>query len=212
MMTTLIIVRHGQSMANVQGFFAGNMDAPLSPLGYSQAEKTAAYIAENYRVDKIYSSDLSRAFDTAKAIGEKTGVVPVPDEDFREMNAGEWEGKAFDVLDDREDYILWKKDIGNSKAAGGESFLDVMERAVLAFKRVAQENDGKVVVVVTHAHPIRAARCKWENMTLSQAKDVPWVSNASVTIAEYDNGEFTLKSEGYDEHLSDCKTCLPTFV
>lgn len=211
-MTTIIIVRHGQSMANVEGFFAGNMDAPLSPLGYSQAEKTASYIAKNYHIDKIYSSDLTRAFDTAKTIGEKVGVTPIPDEDFREMNAGEWEGNKFDVLDAREDYILWKKDIGNSKAEGGESFFDVMERSVSAFTRVAQENDGKVVVVVTHAHPVRAARCKWKNMTLSQAKDVPWVSNASITIAEYENGKFTLKAEGYDEHLSDCRTNLPTFV
>mgnify|MGYP002513616370 CR=1 FL=1 len=54
-MTTLIIVRHGQSIANLEDKFAGQKYNPsLSPLGHEQAERTAEYIVSNYNVDKIY--------------------------------------------------------------------------------------------------------------------------------------------------------------
>ena len=63
-MTTLLLIRHGQSEANKLGVFAGHFDAPLLPLGIEQAKKTAAYIAENYKVDKVYASDLKRDVHT----------------------------------------------------------------------------------------------------------------------------------------------------
>ena len=211
-MTTLIIVRHGQSMANIEGFFAGNIDIPLSPLGFEQAERTATYIAENFKIDKVYASDLSRAFETGRAIADKTGAELIPEVGFREIFAGVWEGKSFDELDHDDAYVLWKRDIGLSKATGGESMDEVLKRSIEAFIKVAEENDGKVVAIATHAHPIRTARCAWKNLPLSEMKNIPWVSNASITIVEYENGKFTLKVEGFDEHLADCRTNLPTFV
>ena len=59
-MTTLILVRHGQSVANLERIFAGHTDIPLTELGLLQAERTAAYL-EEYPIDCIYSSDLLRA-------------------------------------------------------------------------------------------------------------------------------------------------------
>lgn len=213
-MTTLIILRHGQSMANIQGIFAGNIDIPLSPLGYAQAEKTAEYIAENYNVDKVYASDLSRAFETGRAASEKTGAEIVSDRSLREIFAGFWEGENFETIKEKygADYELWKNDIGLSQPTGGESVAEVQKRSCEAFERIARENDGKTIVVATHAHPVRTAVCKWKNVPLEKMKEVPWVSNASVTVAEYADGKFTLKSVGYDAHLISLKTDLPHFA
>ena len=54
-------------MANLEGVFAGNYDAPLTELGYNQAKRTAEFIAENYKVDKVYASDLIRALKQENA-------------------------------------------------------------------------------------------------------------------------------------------------
>ena len=68
-MTRLLFVRHGQSKANLDGVFAGQIDPALTELGCRQAECTAEFIAENYKVDAVYSSDLQRAYQTGLAVG-----------------------------------------------------------------------------------------------------------------------------------------------
>ena len=57
-MTTFILTRHGQSTANVTTLFAGQLDPKLTELGAKQAEKMSDWITQNYKIDKIYSSDL----------------------------------------------------------------------------------------------------------------------------------------------------------
>ena len=68
-MTRLLFVRHGQSEANLEGVFAGQIDPALTELGYRQAECTAEFIAKTYSVDAVYSSDLQRAYHTGLAAG-----------------------------------------------------------------------------------------------------------------------------------------------
>ena len=72
-MTRVLLIRHGESAANGKGFFAGHLDVPLSERGEKQAELTGAFIAENYSVEAVYSSDLERAYDTAKPLAKFTG-------------------------------------------------------------------------------------------------------------------------------------------
>ena len=73
-MTVFLLIRHGESEANREGFFAGQCDVALLDKGLKQAQATARFIAENYKADKLYSSDLKRALDTALAVKEQTGL------------------------------------------------------------------------------------------------------------------------------------------
>lgn len=211
-MTTLILVRHGQSLANLEKIYAGHSDFDLSPTGYQQAEKTAEYIVANYEIDKIYASDLKRAYNTAKKVADKLNMEIITDTNLREIFAGEWEGTPFDVLVDKykDNYNTWLNDVGNSICTGGESVRDLAERISKTLTQIALDNDGKTVLVAFHATPIRAMQCLWSGKTLDQMKDVPWVSNASVTVAEFDGEKFDLKLIGEDSHLSDIKTQLPS--
>ena len=70
-MTRLILIRHGQSQANTLSVFAGHTDSPLTELGMEQAERTAAYVAENYEIAAVYSSDLCRASAVGEKVAEK---------------------------------------------------------------------------------------------------------------------------------------------
>lgn len=214
-MTTLILVRHGQSMANLEHRFAGQRyDAELSQLGHKQAELTASYIIKNYKVDRIYASDLKRAYETAVHTADKLGMEIIKAPGMREIYAGEWEGMKFDDIDIKypKEYREWKTNIGMSSCVGGENVHELARRVSEEITQIAKENDGKTVMVATHATPIRAMQCLWEGKSLKEMKDISWVSNSSVTVAEYENGRFKLVSVSYDEHLGDIRTELPKNV
>ena len=83
---------------------------------------------------------------------------------------------------------------------------------MIAETEIVAENEGKTVVIATHATPIRAMQCLWQGMTFDEMKDVSWVSNASVTEAIYENGEFSLVFAGRHEHLGDLVSGLPSNV
>ena len=77
-MTRIIFIRHGQSLANEQSRFAGHTNVPLTELGKAQAERAAEYIVKHEKIDKIYSSDLMRAHDTALPVSKLT-KLPIND-------------------------------------------------------------------------------------------------------------------------------------
>ena len=213
-MTTLLLIRHGQSQANLTRCFAGHLDAPLTQLGQQQAACTAEFVANAYSVDAVYGSDLLRAFDTGEAVARKVGLKTEPDAQLREIEAGRWEGVAFSQLeqDFPEDYGLWLRDIGNSRPTDGESVAELARRIDGALRRIAEENPGKTVVIATHATPIRVTQWNLSGQPLSYMKEIPWVSNASVTELFYENGNFRLGKIAQDGHLAELKTSLPANV
>ena len=156
-MTQLLIIRHGQSCANLDGVFVGHVNSPLSDLGKDQAEATANYIVSNYHVDAVYASDLERAFYTGNAVAQKLGLPITADDQLREIFAGDWEGVKFDDLSANygEPYQLWLRDIGMAQCPNGESVAQLQNRFVGALRRIAQEHDGETVVIASHATPIR---------------------------------------------------------
>ncbi|MBQ3573834.1 MAG: histidine phosphatase family protein [Clostridia bacterium] len=213
-MTTIILIRHGESEANKHGVFAGHTDADLQPKGLAQAKTTAKYIADNYNVDKIYASDLKRAYKTAMCLGEILDLEVIAEEGLREINAGEWEGIEFDklLLSYPDEYGKWINDIGASVCNGGESVEQLGERIMSALTKIAKENEGKTVAIATHATPIRVAQTLIKTGALKEMKNIPWVTNASVTVFEYSSGVWSIKAESIDEHLGELKSALPKNV
>ena len=213
-MTRFILIRHGESEANRQGIFAGHIDPELMERGVRQAELTAKYIAENYTVDAIYGSDLKRAYNTGKKLGELLGLDVTPDKRFREIYAGQWENKKFKDLPELfpEDYGTWLNHIGFACCTGGESVKQLGERVMEGLNSIADENDGKTVVVATHATPIRVAQCIIQTGGTDEMENIPWVSNASFSIFEREFGEWRVVSVNNNSHLGEEKTELPKNV
>ncbi len=213
-MTKLILIRHGQSVANLEGRFAGIYDAPLTELGEEQAALSAAYVAENYEVSRVYASDLKRAFFTGKAVADKCGVEIVPDERFREISAGAWEGLTFAEIVENyaADFELFMKDVGNARATDGESVVEVGVRVMDALRDLGERHTGETVVIATHATPIRTAQTLVTRGDLACMKDVPWVSNASVSVLSYEQGKFAFELISHDAHLAGLITKLPDSI
>ena len=213
-MTTLLLIRHGQSQANLTRCFAGQIDAPLTELGFRQAERTAEFVAAHYQIDRVYASDLRRAACTGQAVAQKLGLPLKTEKALREIDAGQWEGIPFDQLaqDFPEEYGLWLADIGNSRPVGGESVAELAQRIEKALTAVAEENPGKTVAVAIHAIPIRSVQWRLSGEPLSYMTQIPWVTNASVTELFFEDGNFRLGKVAQDAHLADLITTLPKTV
>lgn len=213
-MTRLILIRHGQSEANLTRRFAGHYNAPLTELGRNQAGKSAEYVASHYEVSKVYASDLARAFATGQAVADRLGLEIIPDVRLREICAGKWEGMEIARIAEEyaDDYKVWMSDIGHSTPTDGEKVSDLAERVFGAVREIAEQNEGQTVVLATHATPIRATECTVKHGNLDPMKDIPWVTNASISELIYENGHFEFKMISYDEHLAGLQTGMPANV
>lgn len=210
MKTKFYLIRHGQSQGNLLGLFLGHTDMDLTELGYRQAEMAAEYL-KDIPVDVIYSSDLQRAYHTGCPTAQRKGMEIHTSPALREIFAGAWEAEKFTDLLVKypEEYgNVWRFDIGNARCTGGESALELQSRVIGELRRIAEENPGKSVMVFTHATPIRVFKAHCDGLAPQEIASIPWATNASVTTAEYENGEFTLLSYSVDHFMGDCVTSL----
>lgn len=204
-LTTLILIRHGESESNIIHIFNGQGNVQLTKKGHEQAKKTAEYVTAKFKIDKIYSSDLDRAYNTAKYISDITGLPITKKKGLREIFAGDWEGKDYKYIEEHypEDYKAWREDIGNTKCFGGESILELAERFSKAVLEIAEENDGKTVVIAAHSAPLRAMRCVFAEEPLSKMQEYNWLNNASVSVVEFKDGKYEIKLWAEDSHLAE---------
>lgn len=213
MKTTLYMVRHGFSVSNDLKYFTGNLDIPLTETGKMQAQKCAEYF-RSVKIDRIYTSDLIRAYETARPIGNAAGLPVIPEKALREIYAGEWEGVPFDVLNEKyaESYNVWRSNIGCAVCDGGESVQAFSERIVACVTEICLRHPGEAVLIATHATPIRVMCTLASGLPVSEMARIPWVKNASVNVFEFEENRFSLISRDITEHLGDMKTALPTNV
>lgn len=213
MRTKIIMIRHGYSISNNLRFFTGQSDIALTELGREQARLCGEYFKGVSGIDAVYSSDLSRAYDTALEVARALALDVVKDAGLREIYAGEWEMMPFVEIEEKypTEYAIWKNDIGLAHPVGGESVAEMARRVEKTVRRIAEAHDGSCVVIATHATPIRAISALAAGLDISEMGRIPWVSNASISVFEYD-GEFKLVEGNITSHLGSLKTDLPRGV
>jgi broad specificity phosphatase PhoE len=143
--TTFYFVRHGESEGNAARIFTGQTDSPLTARGRGQAATVAAELAK-VKFDRIVSSDLARARDTAEVIAKphRIAVEIVPE--LREIDVGDRTGTAFD---ETRGLPNWSDD-GFVSWPGGETLDQVLARTLGAIERLTRESPGKTILVVGH--------------------------------------------------------------
>lgn len=152
----LVIVRHGVTDWNAGGRLQGRTDIPLNEEGSRQAEAIARRLA-GYGLDRILSSPMRRAMETARPAARTTGLPLEVLETLVEADMGLWEGLTWEEIRTRYPALLAERDrVGLSyKGHGGESVLEVMARSRGILEQLKRECAGKTVCVVTHASPAR---------------------------------------------------------
>lgn len=204
-MTRIIMIRHGQSEANAQSRFAGHSDFDLSELGKQQAELAAKYLYEREPLDAIYASDLLRAHNTAVPFSKLYGL-PINDrEGLRELFAGDWEGLTTEEIKQRytEDFRIWREDFSKARCTGGESVAEMYERMIPEVLYLARENEGKCILLATHATPIRVIEAFSRGLSADRVHEVPFVRNSAMNIYEYDGGTLRPVKTNITEHLDE---------
>lgn len=172
----IVVVRHGRTASNASGLLLGRADPPLDDVGRDQAGRLAVALG---RVDRVVSSPLGRARQTAAAIAEGSGGAEVEvDERFVELDYGAWDQRPVaDVT--AEEWARWRADV-TWAPPGGESLVDLGRRVRDGLGSLAAEATEGTVVVVTHVSPVKAA-VAW---ALGVGDEVSWrcfVAPASVT-------------------------------
>ncbi|HEV8179511.1 MAG TPA: histidine phosphatase family protein [Gaiellaceae bacterium] len=169
-MTTLLLVRHGETDWNADGRLQGHTDRPLSEFGRRQARQLAGDL-EDEEFEALYASDLARARETAEIVGERLGLPVVLDRDLREKDWGTWEGLTA-VERDRVEFV-------------GESTEAHRERILRALWRISERHPGGGrVLVVTHGGSMRRVQTE----TLGMA--MPVVENCGRWACACENGAF----------------------
>ena len=155
-MATLLLVRHGETEWNTEGRIQGWAPVGLSDRGHQQADQVSTYLADQYDVDLIVSSDLQRTMETAEPIASAVGQPIEKNRKLRERHFGVYQGLLSESFFNR----FPKMDLlENGRGAveytpeSGESWLDLRERVFEAVSDLRNQN--KTIVVVTHVNPIR---------------------------------------------------------
>ena len=202
--TRIYIVRHGESLGNATRRMLGHTDLDLSELGYRQAQCTAEYL-KDVEFDAIYSSDLLRALNTARAHADLRGMNVIGDCGLRELYLGAWEGLLVDDIIARWGSTFkddWHGGFGTFIFPDGEAVMDGGRRFYSAVLRLAKQHPGKNILIGAHAGVIRAfwsilLGIKPENIVL----ELPFPTNASYSVCELCGDSLTAVEYSCDAHL-----------
>jgi broad specificity phosphatase PhoE len=182
----IYLVRHGQTHDNVVNKMQGWTDTPLNEIGYEQAKSLVPFL-ESAHIDLIYSSDLSRAYETARVIGESLKLNVFIDKQLREMYLGFWEGKSWQEMEAAYAYFFDKPEQERNAIAihNGESYIEFQKRSFQSFKRLTLKHVGKTIVIVTHSGYIREVIAHILKLNQKEKDDIP-IRNCSISQIEYD--------------------------
>ena len=204
-MVRFLILRHGVSVGNEKGVFSGQVDVPLSKTGLRQAEDAADYILKNYKVDAIYSSDLSRAVSTVSPVSERLGIPIIKEKAFREVDTGVWcdvpvDKVKADYPKEYDAYASWDE---YAPLGGAENFFEVKMRAKKALEELAKKHDGQTVLIGAHGGIVISLGAHYLGLSYKEFRLSKKVTNASLTVIEFDGAQGKVVELARCDYLKD---------
>jgi broad specificity phosphatase PhoE len=151
---TILLVRHGETDWNRERRWQGHADRPLNETGRAQARALAEELVSD-PPEAIYSSDLSRARETAEIAGARLGLPVEVDPRLREVDVGEWSGLTMAEIETRYPEAIRRRLDGGTGWEQGETYEQMAERVVAALHEIAARHAGRILVV-THGGAMRA--------------------------------------------------------
>lgn len=192
-MTRILIVRHGQTNYNVLGRYQGQLDTPLNEAGINQANEFKERILKNnIHIDEIWSSDLQRTRSTVAPIAEALSLPLHLHAGLREVHVGKFTDKPHALV--REIYAKELEDVAKYGIyPDGESNMDVRKRAYKTVCEIAEQNDGKTLLLASHGGTIHLLVAEiFDRLGMK----VPQISipNCAIFTFKYENGNIALIS------------------
>ena len=200
----VLLVRHGETVWNQENRWQGQADTPLSQTGYDQARQHAQrFRNEERRIQAIYTSDLSRARDTADILGQVLGVTPLETAAWREMDIGTWSGLTTSEVATRhaEEWARLRQG-EDLPRGGGETFAQFQGRLLQSSQRLVRDHRGEQIIVVTHGGAVRALLLHCRGLDMNQFGQIEKIGNTGVSeVSLFPNGETEIHSINSIVHL-----------
>jgi len=204
-MTSIYLVRHGQTAWNKEEIFRGRTDIPLDEIGLKQAELAGEYFKAMV-IQGVYSSPLSRAWQTAEPIALFQNLKAQPIEGIIDMSFGNWEGHALQEIEriDPETYRQWREEPHLAKLPGGESLDDVRFRAMAALEWVIKKHPEGSVVLISHRVVNKVLICGILGIDNSHFWQIAQ-DTAAINLIQYKRGRYVLSFMNETCHLKALK-------
>lgn len=187
-MTTLYLVRHGETEENIAGILQGHMPGHLTENGIKGMEELAGKLAGT-AFDALLTSDLKRATDSAGILGKKLGLVPRPTSILRERFLGSWTGRRAEELQN----LPIPKDV--------ESVEMLYRRALDFLHKISQEYPDQNVLAVSHGFFIRCLRAAFAGVTY---REIPSMKNSEyITLSLHKTIQFTTPIHSQEDEAAE---------
>ncbi len=191
-MLEIYLIRHGLTSWNKEKRFQGSQDIPLAKEGIIQAEKTKNRV-KNLHFTAVYSSDLQRAYQTARIIADSQGLAVTSLPEIREICMGDWEGMIWDEIEREYSEILqvWKTTPSKAEVPNGERLEEVGRRAYRTLWDLAQKHkDDQRILLVSHGVVIGTILCQITGLSLDEWYRSYSQGNTAVNVIQFDGEMF----------------------
>ena len=202
-MTEIILIRHGETDWNRDQVFRGRIDVALNEVGLTQARALQGSLHDS-EIDGMYSSPLSRAFETASILGEKRNVDVNTEEGLIDVDFGKWQGLSHQkVKEEYKDlYETWLAQPDLVTFPDGESLKEVRIRSMESLEEVIKNNPGKTLALVSHRVVLKVLLCTILGLELSRF----WYlrqDTCAINRVEYKDGNYLLTLLNDTGHLRE---------
>ncbi len=205
LITSVYLVRHGQTAWNKEEIFRGRTDVPLDETGLKQAELVGQYF-KGMEIDGVFSSPLSRAWQTAEKVTQFHDLKVQPLQGIIDMSFGKWEGRPHQEIreNDSKTYRQWVETPHLVRLPGGEGLDDVRVRAMAAIEEVIRNHPGKTLILVTHRVICKVLICAILGLDNSHFWQITQDTTA-INFIQYRNGKYILSLMNETCHLKPLK-------
>ncbi len=189
-MTTVHIIRHGETDWNAAGKMQGRKNSALTGTGIQQAQDLKQHLS-SIAFDVAFSSSSYRAVHTANILLADRDIALQQDDQLCEINLGEWEGcyKTDIKQAHPQAYKQFWDEPHKFQAINGESFHDVQARAVNIFNQIVNAHQEKVILIVSHGAFIKTLLAHIDNRPLQNLWLPPKLYNCAHSIVKFNAGD-----------------------
>ncbi len=208
-MTRVLVVRHGETDWNLHGRMQGWAPVPLNGTGREQADAVGRYLAREYDIDRVVSSDLHRTRETTERVTAHVDAPVAYDRAWRERHIGVYQGLEYeDVVERFPEFAIGETgfEAADQVPESGESLLDVRDRVVEAWGTLLDGGAGSIAddelgttLLVTHGGPINLLLGHLKGMDARPSLREHSQSNCAVNELRVDGGGVEVVSENVTE-------------
>lgn len=191
--TRIFIVRHTETVGNIEKRLTGRQDYEVTPRGEKLIQKLTTELS-NIKFDKIYSSTSGRAIKTVENLAKLNNLEIETKEDLCEMYFGKYDGWKWEDVNRIQPEIKQRQNEINeiSRIEGQETMEYVADRMDKCIRNIVQANIGKTILISSHGVAIEAFLRKISGIPFSQEREKFGQYNVAINELEYENDKFKI--------------------